>query len=146
MPSKKQRRRRAKNFRHEYDLVLVDGEGNEVPLDPEERRAERETKDKQRAAVAKPARGKTSRGKTSRSGKTLRQPPQPSWERALRRGGVMGALMLLAFIFLFKNAPIGIRLAWGVFYAAAFIPLTYFVDRTAYRAYLRRLERANGKT
>ena len=56
----------------------------------------------------------------------------------------MGALMLLAFIFLFKSAPIGIRLAWGVFYAAAFVPLTYFVDRTAYRTYLRRLERAAG--
>jgi hypothetical protein len=55
----------------------------------------------------------------------------------------MGALMLLAFIFLFKSAPLGIRLAWGLFYAAAFVPLTYFVDRTAYRTYLRRLERAN---
>ena len=140
MPSKKQRRRRAKAFRHEYDLVLVDAEGNEVPVDPDERRSERDAKDKQRAAKPKPARGQASRG-----GKTLRQPPQPSWERALRRGGVMGALMLLAFIFLFKSAPLGIRLAWGIFYAAAFVPLTYFVDRTAYRTYLRRLERAEAK-
>ncbi len=137
MPSKKQRRRRAKAFRHEYDLVLVDAEGNELPVDPEERRSEREAKVEQRAK-AKPA-----RGQTSRRGKTLREPPKPSWDRALRRGGVMGALMLLAFIFLFKSAPLGIRLAWGLFYAAAFVPLTYFVDRTAYRTYLRRLERAN---
>ena len=136
MPSKKQRRRRAKTFRHEYDLVLVDGEGNEVPLDPEERRSEREAKEQQRATKT-PARGKQTRG-----GRTLREPPQPTWDRALRRGGIMGGLMLLAFIFLFKSAPIGIRLAWGVFYAAAFVPLTYFVDRTAYRTYLRRLERA----
>ena len=139
MPSKKQRRRRAKAFRHEYDLVLVDAEGNEMPVDPEERRLEREVKDKQRAAQAKPARGKATRG-----GRPLRQPPEPTWDRALKRGGVMGGLMLLAFIFLFKSAPIGIRLAWGVFYAAAFVPLTYFVDRTAYRTYLRRLERAAG--
>ena len=34
-------------------------------------------------------------------------------------------------------------LAWR-FYAAAFVPLTYWVDRTAYRTYLRRLERAAG--
>jgi hypothetical protein len=47
--------------------------------------------------------------------------------------------MLVAFVFLFKNAPIQIRLAWGLFYAAAFVPLTYFVDRTAYRSYQRRL-------
>jgi hypothetical protein len=139
MPSRKQRRRRAKAFRHEYDLVLVDADGNEMPVDPDERRVEREAKDKQRAAT-KPAAAKGSRG-----GRTLRQPPQPSWDRALRRGGVMGALMLLAFIFLFKSAPLGIRLAWGVFYAAAFVPLTYFVDRTAYRTYLRRLERAGAK-
>jgi hypothetical protein len=141
VPSKKQRRRRAKAFRHEYDLVLVDAEGNEVPVDPDERRSEREAKDAQRTAKAKPARG----GQRSRGGRTIRQPPQPSWDRAMRRGGVMGALMLLAFIFLFKSAPLGIRLAWGVFYAAAFVPLTYFVDRTAYRTYLRRLERADAK-
>ena len=140
MPSKKQRRRRAKAFRHEYDLVLVDGDCNEIPVDPEERRTEREAKDQQRAAKPKPDRGQSARG-----GRTPRKPPEPSWERALRRGGVMGVLMLLAFIFLFKSAPIGIRLAWGVFYAGAFVPLTYFVDRTAYRTYLRRLERSNAK-
>jgi hypothetical protein len=133
MPSRKQRRRREKAFRHEYDLVLLDEEGNEVELDPEERRAKREEKDKR--AAAKPAAGKQG-GRLARG---MREVPEPSWERALRRGGVMGGLMLLAFVFLFKNAPIGIRLAWGLFYAAAFVPLTYFVDRTAYRSYQRRL-------
>jgi hypothetical protein len=140
MPSRKQRRRRAKAFRHEYDLVLVDADGNEMPVDPDERRVEREAKDKQRVAKAKPTGGKAARG-----GRAIRQPPQPTWDRALRRGGVMGALMLLAFIFLFKSAPLGIRLAWGVFYAAAFVPLTYFVDRTAYRTYLKRVDRAGAK-
>ena len=43
----------------------------------------------------------------------------------------MGALMLVAFLFLFKSAPIGLRIAWGAFYALAFIPLTYWIDRTA---------------
>jgi hypothetical protein len=133
MPSRKQRRRREKAFRHEYDLVLLDEEGNEVELDPEERRAKREEKDKR--AAAKPAANKQG----GRSARGMREVPEPSWERALRRGGVMGGLMLLAFVFLFKNAPIGIRLAWGLFYAAAFVPLTYFVDRTAYRSYQRRL-------
>src|SRR5438094_343118 len=121
MPTKKQRRRRAKTFRHEYDFVIEDEEGNEVPLDTSELRAERAERERQRA---KPARAQA-------KGRSTREPPQPSWERAFKRGGVMGALMLAAFLFLFKNAPIGIRIAWGVFYAAAFIPLTYFVDRTA---------------
>ena len=137
MPTKKQRRRRAKGFRHEYDFVMVDEEGNEVPLDPEERRAEREQK-----VSAKP---KQARGGQSSRGRTLREPPQPSWERALRRGGLMGGLMLLAFVFLFKNGPIGSRIAIGLVYGVAFVPLTYLVDRTAHRAYLRRVERAKAK-
>jgi len=132
MPSRKQRRRREKSLRHEYDYVLLDHEGNEIELDPEERRAEREAKEKQRTSAAKPAAGK----RPARGG---RVPPEPSWDRAFRRGGVMGALMLLAFIFLFKNGSIASRLMLGLFYAAAFVPLTYFVDRTAYRSYQRRL-------
>jgi hypothetical protein len=136
MPSRKQRRRREKSFRHEYDYVLLDHEGNEVELDPEARRAEREAKERERASTAKASAGKR---QTRGSGRSTREPNPPSWERAFRRGGVMGALMLLAFIFLFKNAPIGIRLLWGIFYAGAFVPLTYFVDRTAYRSYQRRV-------
>ena len=53
--------------------------------------------------------------------------------------------MLLAFVFLFKDQPLGIRLAWGVFYAAAFVPLTYWIDRTAYRTYQRRLAKNAAK-
>jgi hypothetical protein len=57
MPSRKQRRRREKSLRHEYDYVLLDHDGNEIELDPEARRAEREAKEKQRphAAVVAPA-------------------------------------------------------------------------------------------
>jgi hypothetical protein len=142
MPSRKQRRRREKTFRHEYETVLLDADGNEVPLDPDELRAEREAKEKERAA-AKPARGKQQ--PKGRAGRALREPPLPSWQRALRRGGMMGALMLVAFVFLFKDAPIATRLAWGVFYAAAFVPLTYWIDRTAYRTYQRRLAKNAAK-
>jgi hypothetical protein len=143
MPSRKQRRRREKTFRHEYETVLLDADGNEIPLDPEELRAEREAKEQERAA-AKPASGKQQ--PKGRGGRAMREPPQPSWNRALKRGGMMGGLMLFAFIFLFKNSPIGIRLAWGLFYAAAFVPLTYWIDRTAYRTYQRRVAKNAAKT
>ena len=139
MPTKKQRRRRAKSFRHEYDFVVEDDEGNEIPVESSELRAERAERDKQRSSTKpKPAQAKG-------RGRYTREPPQPSWHRAMRRGGMMGALMLAAFLFLFKKSSIEIRLAWGVFYAAAFVPLTYFIDRTAYRSYQRRLERNNTK-
>jgi hypothetical protein len=149
MPSRKQRRRREKTFRHEYETVLLDGDGNEVPLDPEELRAEREAKQRERVQ-SKPARGKQkqpargSRG--SRSARPLREPPLPSWRRAIRRGGTMGSLMLLAFLFILKNGPLPQRIGIGLAYGLAFIPLTFWIDRTAYRTYQRRLAKAAEKT
>jgi hypothetical protein len=137
MPTRKQRRRREKNFRHEYETVLLDADGTEHPLDEDERREQREAR-AQAKAVAKP------QGKGGRQ-RPVREVAPPSWDRAFRRGGLMGGLMLVAFVFLFKSAPIGIRLAWGAFYAVAFIPLTYWVDRTTYRAHQRRVARQSGK-
>jgi len=147
MPSRKQRRRREKTFRHEYETVLLDGEGNETPLDPEELRAEREAKQRGRAQ-ATTGRGKqTQKQQPARGARTrpLREPPLPSWRRAARRGGTMGALMLLAFLFILKSGPLPQRLGIGVFYGLAFIPLTYWIDRTAYRTYQRRLAKAAEK-
>jgi len=139
MPSRKQRRRRAKAFRHEWETVLLDEEGNEVPLDPEELRAEREQRERERA-VAKPARGKD-RKQPARSGRarTLREVQPPSWQRAFRRGGMMGGLMLVVSALLLHNYAI------GLLYAVMFVPLTYWIDRIAYRTYVRRSAAAAAK-
>jgi hypothetical protein len=127
MPTRKQRRRRAKDFRHDMRVFEVDADGNEVPLaelrTPEER--------KPRAAKQQPQRTKR--------GRVLREPPQPSWRRALKRGGLMGGLMLIAFAFVLRGGPLPQRIAIGMFYGLAFIPLTYWIDRTAYRTYQRRV-------
>ena len=147
MPSRKQRRRREKTFRHEYETVLLDGEGNEIPLDPEELRAEREAKQRERAQVTT-GRGKQKQKKQPARGartRPLREPPLPSWRRAVRRGGTMGGLMLIAFLFVLKSGPLPQRIGIGVFYGLAFIPLTYWIDRTAYRTYQRRLAKAAEK-
>jgi hypothetical protein len=136
MPTRKQRRRREKTFRHEYETVLLDADGNVRPLDEDELRNEREARAQSKSSVkASPAKGKSKRG----AARPLREVPPPSWHRALRRGGMMGGLMLVAFVFLFKNSPLPQRLALGGVYFIAFIPLTYWVDRTTYRAYQRRL-------
>jgi hypothetical protein len=133
MPSRKQRKRREKGFRHEYETVLIDDEGNEVPLDPDEARAAREERDKQRSATkAKPA----AKGRPPRA---LKVPPEPSWNRAFKRGGTMGALILVLFLFVLKGGSTISRVAVPVFYAIAFIPLTYVVDRWSYRMYQKRL-------
>ena len=137
MPTRKQRRRRSKDFRHDVRVFEVDEEGNEVPI--AELRA-REEKPK-----AAPATGKQKKPARASSGRPIREVSPPSWERAFKRGGLMGAVMLLAFLFLFKSTSIQLRIAWGAFYALAFIPLTYWIDRTAYRTYLRRVDRQSGK-
>lgn len=133
MPSRKQRRRREKTFRHEYETVVIDEEGNELPVDREQLRADREEREKQRS------RGKTTApAKRSRAG---REPSPPSWRRALRRGGLMGLVIFFAFVFILKGGSTVSRAAIAVVYGAAFIPLTYWVDRIAYRSFLRRQEK-----
>ena len=136
MPTRKQRRRREKDFRHDVRVYEVDEEGNEVPIS-ELRSQEPAEKPKTKTATTS---GKN--GKTRSSSRALREVPPPSWQRALKRGGLMGAGMLLVFVFVLKSGAVVQRVGIGVFYAIAFIPLTYWVDRTSYRAYQKRLERA----
>jgi hypothetical protein len=131
MPTRKQRRRRDKDFRHDVRVFEVDEEGNEIPI-AELRAREEEKKPQKPQKDAQPK---------SRSGRTLREVQPPSWERALKRGGLMGAAMIVVFLFLLKNGPVTQRVLIGVFYAVAFIPLTYWIDRTAYRSYLKRVNK-----
>jgi hypothetical protein len=132
MPTRKQRRRRAKDFRHDMRVFEVDEEGNEVAL------AELRTPEERKPKAAKQQQAK------SKSGRPIKVPPQPSWRRAVRRGGTMGGLMLVAFLFVLKNGPLPQRIMIGLFYGLAFIPLTYWIDRTAYRTYQRRLAKQAG--
>jgi hypothetical protein len=135
MPTRKQRRRRDKDFRHDVRVFEIDEEGNEVPiaeLRTREEKPEKPTPKEKRATQSARARG-------------VREVPPPSWQRALRRGGLMGGAMILVFLVVLKNGPVVQRLGIGVFYALAFVPLTYLIDRTAYRSYQKRVARAGAK-
>jgi hypothetical protein len=126
MPSRKQRRRREKAKRHEYEYVLVDETGNEVEIDPSELR---EQKEKERPK----ARG--------RSGRPAREVKPPSWSRAARRA-LLFAPLLFIFLSIGKNPPpVAARLGIAALYAGIFVPMFFWVDRFAYRAYRKRLER-----
>jgi hypothetical protein len=143
VPSRKQRRRREKSFRHEYETVLLDEEGNEVPLDPEELRREREERERQRAHAKPAQKGTPAKRGTTR---TLREPAAPSWNRALKRGGLMGGVIFVAFVFVLKGGSQSSRAVIAAFYAVAFVPLTYWVDRLAYRSWQKRAARAADST
>jgi hypothetical protein len=121
MPTRKQRRRREKDFRHDVRVYEVDDEGNEVPI--AELRAQTDSKPK-----AKPVQ----RG--GRPARVQRVSDPPSWDRAFKRGGMMGVLMIVVLYFL--QGPVGS--AFGVVYGAMFVPLTYWLDRTKYRMDLKR--------
>jgi hypothetical protein len=121
--SKKQRRRREKLQRHEWEYVQLDAEGNEVPVEPvQTKKAET-----------------NGRGAATRARRPVREVKPPSWSRSLKR-----ALLFVPFLYIFlsfgKHPPVvAMRVGISVLYAAVFVPVFFFVDRMAYRAYLRRV-------
>jgi hypothetical protein len=132
MPSRKQRRRREKSFRHEYGFVTYDEEGNEVEVSAAELRAKQGKPDKPKQATG-------AKKGTARPARTGREPQPPSWRRSIRRGSLFGALIFILVVFVMPSG--GSRsasVAMGLFYAVAFIPLTYWIDRLTYRTWQRR--------
>ena len=125
MPTKKQRRRRQKDRRHDYEFVYVDGDGNELDEVPEEL----EQPKKERTNGSKPVAGK--KGQPVPRGR--RQPPQPSWSRAFKRGGMLGAVVLVLFSFGAKKGHIASVIPLALVYTLLFVPFTFYIDRFAYR-------------
>jgi hypothetical protein len=125
MATKKQQRRRQKERRHEYEYVYVDEDGNELPYEP----ADDEQQEKAKPAAA--------RGKTRQKGRPVREVKPPSWRRVVRRAILFAPLLFVA-LSLGKHAPaIATRLAIAVGYTALFVPMFFWIDRLAYRRYLR---------
>jgi hypothetical protein len=130
MASRKQRRRRAKERRHEYEYVYVDDSGEEVEPPPEEKPERDRSRGKTSANGGKDAGGK-------RAG-PIREAKPPSWSRSARRALLFLPLFFIVFSLVNKKMAIETRLLSSVAYSALFVPLTYLMDRTAYRTYLRR--------
>ena len=123
MATKKQRRRRAKESRHEY--VWVDDEGNEVE-----------------APDAEPGKGE------ARASGPRRDPQQPSWQRTFRRGAIFAPIMFGTVFLLSPDLPLVTKITQTLLIVAIFIPFSYFLDRTFYRSAQRRAarrEQSNGR-
>jgi hypothetical protein len=125
MPTRKQRARRAKSFRHEYGFVVSDEEGNEVEVDGSELRSEK------KGPATEKAKGKGAR-------RSPKEPPPPSWDRALKRGGLWGLATVALSIVLLKGIAVPVRAGIGLLYAVMFVPMTYWIDGAVYRRYLKR--------
>jgi ferric-dicitrate binding protein FerR (iron transport regulator) len=117
MPTRKQRRRRAKEQRHEY--VWEDAEGNE--LDPADVPATTEARTRQRA--------------------TGRQVQPPSWRRTFKRALIFAPIMLATVMLLANDIGLGAQVLQAAFIVAIFIPFSYFLDGVFWRSYQKRVAR-----
>jgi len=137
--SRKQRKRREKEKRHEYELVVIDETGEERPVEADELRRKREQKEAERGKSKNPgAKNQPARGGTRARGPVKEVKP-PSLNRVWKRVAFFGAFMFLVLSFLGgKNEAIGARIALTGIYTLLFVPFIYLMDRVQYRQYLRR--------
>ena len=135
MPSRKQRRRRLKDRRHdtEYYWVEVDEEGNEVEIEADEVAQPSRNGSGPKSAKGKPA----TKDKPIQAGRRVVKPP--SWERAARRGLMFSPAIALFVYFLNRSLPLYGVILNVLILLAFFIPFGYLMDRITYRAYTRRL-------
>ena len=88
MPTRKQRKRRAKERRHDYEYVYVDDEGREVEVDE---------------PVARAAPSRNGRPVTGRGGRKI---DPPSWSKVGKRALIFAPLMFFTIRFLGKGEPL----------------------------------------
>jgi hypothetical protein len=136
VPTRKQRRRELKSRRHEYELVYVDEEGNEVEVDPDEVAKPEKTKNV-RAANTKGT-GKKRPAQKDARGRPLRAVPAPTWGRSLKRAAIVAILMFALISFMQKSSSMTTKAMIAIFYGILFVPMSFMLDRSMYRNYLRR--------
>ena len=131
MPTRKQRRRDLKSKRHQYEFVYLDAEGNELDEAPPELLEQEEQRKKERANGSPPAKKQAPR----RGGR--REPQPPSWNRALKRGLMLGGVIFALFALTSKGHYASV-LPLAVLYTLLFVPFTYYIDRFAYKRFQAR--------
>lgn len=140
MPTKKQRRRRAKDRRHEWEYVYVDDAGNEVEVDDEPAQAKAEGQPAKQGAKPGTRARSADRGKAKRGTGAGRKVDPPSWNRVLKRAAIFAPLMLIVIYMLKPKgaspATIFVQLAVLLL---LFLPFSYFMDSMMYRTYRKRI-------
>jgi hypothetical protein len=128
MPTRKQKRRRQKDRRHEYEYVYVDEEGQEVEVD--EPASEGGT-------TVKSAKAPANRAPKGTGGRWLREPPEPSWSRSVRRAVPWQIGIFVLVVFVLRSSPLISRIMVAILYGALFVPLMYLTDRMMRNRWLK---------
>lgn len=134
MATRKQRRRRAKEHRHEYEVVYVDDEGNEVEVDPDEARPAKERTEKGGRTKPTQARGR---------GRAL---DPPSWPKTLKRGLLFAPIFFATVLLIMPDRNIAGAVAQTLLLLLIFVPFSYFMDRVFWRSQQKRLARSGGNS
>ena len=139
MPTRKQRRKRQKELRHEWEEVYVDAEGRELePEEVEEILPEAATRPERRA-------GTRPKAKTSAKGGGARRQPRgiqpPSWRRVLKRALIFAPLMYIFIAFTTRESSPAVDLVITLQLLLIFVPFSYLMDSVMYRLWTRRQEK-----
>ena len=137
MATQKQRRRRAKEKRHDYDLVYVDEEGVERPVERDE------APKKPPGRVGGSAAGKSQKAKSSSaSSRRGREAKPPSWNKVLKRGAIFAPIFFITVMLLGgSKMTLAGAFVQSALLLAVFIPFSYFMDRVVYRQQQKRLNK-----
>jgi hypothetical protein len=132
MATKKQRRRRSKLQRHEYEYVVETDEGEQVVEAP------------------RPSRAKDGAGSKVPPGAVVdrrgRVVPPPSWQRVFKRAAIFAPIMFVLLFALGGNSvSTQAKILNAVFLIVVFIPFSYLTDRLIYRSVQKRQQRDSGR-
>lgn len=127
MATKKQRRRREKLQRHEYEYVVENEEGEEVVVESPRTEA--------KAAPAKTA----AKGQVVDARGRVIQPP--SWRRVLKRGAIFGPILFVLIWVTGSSLSTAAKLLNVVLLLLIFLPVSYLVDMLIYRSVQKRQQR-----
>jgi hypothetical protein len=139
MPTRKQRRRRQKDRRHEWEEVYVDAEGRELaPEEVEELAPEMIAAKREPGARAARSGARQQGGRPARAGRTV-QPP--SWRRVAKRAAIFAPLMYVFITLTNRGTNPAYALLITLQLILLFIPFSYLMDRLTYRLWQKRQAR-----
>ena len=139
MATQKQRRRRAKEKRHDYDLVYIDEDGVEQPVQREDDPRKPPSRVGKGSTATKSQKTQTT-AKGSRRG---REAQPPSWNKVLKRGAIFAPIFFATVMLLGGNKmTIQGAILQTVLLISVFIPFSYFMDRVVWRQQQKRLSRS----
>jgi hypothetical protein len=128
MATKKQRRRREKLQRHEYEYVVENEEGEEVLV--ESPRADQTTAPATKKGEVVDARGR------------VVQPP--SWGRVLKRSLIFAPILAVLIFVTGGSLTTEAKIVNVVLLLLIFLPMSYVVDMLIYRSVKKRQQRNAG--